>query len=505
MYDYRKDESADGEVTEALLNGTARQNNTVVFCLTVYNIVLIICYLVEVLKKSRSWGYFIVFAILSLAPVVVGQISNKTNPEDDKLKYKLPIMYIVSYAYIVFTTTSPVAFVYAALIAMVIMVYAEARITGFFGLSMLIVNVIQVIIMGVRGQITSDDMPDIEIRIGFCVLYMIFMIFVTQVLVHINNFKMKHIEQEKANISAMLAQIMEISENMTSNISVVSDKMGELEESVNKTKVSMEEVSSGTGETANSVQNQLVKTEEIMNFIRKVEDVSTSIESDMEEASDEVSTGKDKIDELINQVNVSDEASTKVAAEMDKLIGYAGQMQSIVSLIDEITSQTSLLSLNASIEAARAGEAGKGFAVVASEISNLAEQTQNATVSITELIDNISTELGEVVNVINYMMDNNKLQGVAATETASSFETIAIKTEDIKKRTEELAGLLSELATSNEYIVESIQTISAATEEVTAHSNETLESSEENSTIVNDVGDIVTHLQELAERLNAIN
>jgi methyl-accepting chemotaxis protein len=334
---------------------------------------------------------------------------------------------------------------------------------------------------------------------------MVFMIFVTQVLVHINNFKMKHIEEEKANISAMLAQIMEISENMTSNISVVSDKMGELEESVNKTKVSMEEVSTGTGETASSVQNQLVKTEEIMNFIRKVEEVSNSIENDMEEASGEVSTGKEKIDDLINQVSVSDEASSKVAAEMDKLIQYADQMQSIVSLIDEITSQTSLLSLNASIEAARAGEAGKGFAVVASEISNLAEQTQNATVSITELINNISTELGEVVNVINYMMDNNKLQGVAATETASSFETIAVKTADIKSRTEELAGLLAELATSNEYIVESIQTISAATEEVTAHSNETLESSEENSTIVNDVGDIVTHLQELAERLNAIS
>jgi methyl-accepting chemotaxis protein len=499
MYDYRKDESSTGEVTEALLNGTARQNNTVVFCLTVYNIILIICYLVEVLKKSRTWGYFIVFTILSLAPVVLGQICNKANPEDDKLKYKLPLMYMVSYAYIVFTTTSPVAFVYAALIAMVMMVYAEARITGFFGLSMLLINVIQVIIMGVKGQITSSDLPDVEIRIGFCLLYMVFMIFVTQVLVHINNFKMKHIEEEKANISAMLQQIMEISENMTSNISVVSDKMGELEESVNKTKVSMEEVSSGTGETANSVQNQLVKTEEIMNFIRKVEDVSNSIESDMEEASDEVSTGKEKIDDLINQVSVSDEASSKVAAEMDKLIQYADQMQSIVSLIDEITSQTSLLSLNASIEA------GKGFAVVASEISNLAEQTQNATVSITELINNISSELGEVVNVINYMMDNNKLQGVAATETASSFETIAVKTADIKKRTEELAGLLAELATSNEYIVESIQTISAATEEVTAHSNETLESSEENSTIVNDVGDIVSHLQELAERLNAIN
>ena len=71
--------------------------------------------------------------------------------------------------------------------------------------------------------------------------------------------------------------------------------------------------------------------------------------------------------------------------------------------------------------------------------------------------------------------------------------------------TEELTGLVSSLAQSNEAIVDSIQTISAATEEVTAHSSVTLESSEENSSIVVEVGDIVGELQALAERLSALS
>lgn len=77
------------------------------------------------------------------------------------------------------------------------------------------------------------------------------------------------------------------------------------------------------------------------------------------------------------------------------------EMNSIVELISGITSQTSLLSLNASIEAARAGEAGKGFAVVATEISGMATQTQDATEQITALINNVSGAISEVVEVIH--------------------------------------------------------------------------------------------------------
>ena len=297
---------------------------------------------------------------------------------------------------------------------------------------------------------------------------------------------------------------MEISENMIGDVEVVSEKMRVLSDSVAKTKVSMEEVSNGTIDTAQSVQKQLSMTEEIQNVVEQVVGVSGVIEDDMEAATMEVAVGKGKIDELIGQVHISDQASGQVSKELGCLTDYASKMQSIVELIDGITSQTSLLALNASIEAARVGEAGKGFAVVASEISTLAEQAQNATVEITELIENISVELDKVVDVVNYLMDNNKLQSVVATETASSFETIATRTEDIQKRTQQLTGLVTKLSTSNSSIVDSVQTISAATEEVTAHSNMTLECSEENNKIVEEVNDIVGELQVLAERLQTL-
>lgn len=486
------------------IRDTARNNKVALGCFTFYNCVLLAFYLLEVVKKSRTIGYFAIFATLSLIPLVAAHLCYKSNKDSDKLKYIIAFGYPIFYIFTIFTTVSPVAFTYGILIMGVLLVYADVKLISIFGGIIFGSNVVHIIYLAITDGIPKEDLPSIEIRVAFVLIFVIYSVLITKTMVKNNEAKMSHIAMETERVSAMLEQIMEISGSMTGSIGLVYEKMERLEDSVSKTKESMEEVSNGTNDTAESVQTQLMKTEEIQDFIRKVEMASEHIGVNMDGANEELEQGKEKIDELIKQVAVSEDASSKVSTELDKLAEHTGSMQSIIELIDNITSQTSLLSLNASIEAARVGEAGKGFAVVASEISNLAEQTQNATVDITELINNISTELEELVAVVSYLMDNSKLQSIAATETASSFETIASMMTEIKGQTDEMAEFVTELASSNESIVDSIQTISAATEEVTAHSNVTLECSEENGSIVEEVGVIVTELQTLANRLNKL-
>ncbi|MDO5126236.1 MAG: methyl-accepting chemotaxis protein [Eubacteriales bacterium] len=486
------------------LQDNARNNPLTMMCYTIYATAIIVCYLVEVIKGSRTIAYYAALCALTLIPLGIMYYLYRRDRESDNIKMALVFGYLPSYIYIIFTTTSSVAFIYGILISVLILAYADVRLCRWFIVMLVVANIASVAYIGIRGDINSKTLPDVEIRIAFIIVYALFMSFATSSMTKSNDNKMKHIENEKDSTSKILEQVLEISENMIGSVHVVSEKMGILCDSVSNTKASMEEVSNGTNDTAESVQCQLSMTEEIQRFIERVEQVSGTIGDDMSDATEEVHTGKSKIDKLIEQVRVSDEASGQVSRELGKLTNYAGKMQSIVELIDGITSQTSLLALNASIEAARVGEAGKGFAVVASEISTLAEQTQNATVEITELIENISFELEKVVEVVNYLMDNNKLQSVVATETAASFETIACRTEDICQQTEELTGLVAQLATSNSMIVDSIQTISSTTEEVTAHANMTLESSEENSEIVDEVSNIVAELHRLAERLQVL-
>ena len=76
------------------------------------------------------------------------------------------------------------------------------------------------------------------------------------------------------------------------------------------------------------------------------------------------------------------------------------QINALTSTIMEISSQTSLLALNASIEAARAGEAGRGFAVVASEIGSLADQTSKAIADISEIVKAVNEAVANMADCL---------------------------------------------------------------------------------------------------------
>ena len=295
---------------------------------------------------------------------------------------------------------------------------------------------------------------------------------------------------------------MTTSTEMSNGIIDVQEQMSMLGGAVSETKSAMEEVSSGANDAAEAIQNQLGQTEEIQRHIEEVEAVSRSIGDSMDQAKKDVMDGKDSLKMLLEQVESSEHAGNEVVADIGELEEYMKNMQSIIELITNVATQTSLLSLNASIEAARAGEAGRGFAVVATEISNLANQTQGATVNITEVIGNVSGKLEIAIKAIEQLMSNNTKQSEAAETVAGSFEKIAGSTQDADEQGRRLEQVVGNLATANAGIVESVQTISAVMEEVTAHSNETNSTCDRNTDIVNQVAELVEDLSRQAQSLN---
>jgi len=478
-----------------------RCNKMAIITYGIITVALLAAYLIEVIKGSRTIGYYAVFCLLAVVPYIICFVMYKRDNESDVLKYVMTIGFSVFNLYIIFTTTSPVAFVYALLIAVVLLAYNQIRLIMTYMITVCVGNIAYVAWLGIQGDITSEELPNIEIRIIFLVLFSVFVYLATKVMNQNNDAKLQMIEEEKERTEALMQQITEVSERLSDDIQVVFEKMEILGVSADKTKNSMEEVAQGTGEAVDTIQVQLEKTEEIQQTVQQVTNSSKNIAEHVEATGVELKVAQKNIDNLIYHVQLSNEANENVSKELDDLYVYTNQMQSIVQMINEVTEQTSLLSLNASIEAARAGEAGRGFAVVASEISSLATQTQQATIDITNLIENISRELAGVVRVIEQMIRNAEEQNIVANNAADNFGRISAKNRLVAKEAQEMAGLVIELQEANGLIMRGIETISAVTEEVTAHSNETLESAEENNVITNEVGSIVEGLNQLAQEL----
>jgi methyl-accepting chemotaxis protein len=478
-------------------------NRVAVFCHTVLAVVLILSYVLEVAKGARTIGYLAVFAILALAPVVWEWILYIQTPDHRAIEHIVGIGYGIFYTFVIFTTTNELAFTYAIPLYVIITLYSDLKFCLITSMGGFLVNLLFTVYQMLTVGIPSESMATYEIRVLLMLIIAVFLCMATDVMAKINKMKMDDINQEKEGAANLLKRVMDISGEMSQGIQDVTEQMEQLGAAVDETRDAMQQVSSGTNETAESVQHQLSQTEEIQKHIEKVEQVSGNINESMDQAKNDIGNGKSSLDVLLKQVESSERAGNEVVTDIGALEEYMKNMESIIELITSVASQTSLLALNASIEAARAGEAGKGFAVVATEISNLANQTQGATVNITEVIHNVSEKLTIAVNAVHQLMDNNDRQNTSATTVAESFERITQSTRDIDEQSRMLEKVVGDLATANSGIVESVQTISAITQEVSAHASDTYNVSEKNSDIVNQVTALVEELNAQAQSLNA--
>lgn len=479
-------------------------NKTALMGHAIINSVLFLAYLLEVFKESRTIGYFAIFAVLTVIPVVVEWLIYVKNPESGAIKHVIGITYGILYLFVIFTTTSLAPFTYAFPMFIVIILYMDARFNILIGVFATGGNVAYVVYHAMTVGYEKAEIPDVEIRVAATLLTSIFMIFTTLAVTKVNNMKLKQIQEQTDETSRLMNNILTTSQDMITDITEVTRQMTDLGSSVSKVHDAMQEVSTGSTETAESVQVQIQRTEQIQVHIGNVKNTAAQIEQNVNDTVQKVVDGTEQMEALKMQVEQSKSANAEVLEKMQELGTYTSQMNTITETISKITKSTSMLALNASIEAARAGEAGKGFAVVAEQISDLASQTQSATANISSLIENINEELTQVSDAVNVVTKSNDANAESTGVVKNTFTGITSGTEDISRRTEELLHIITDLEDANKDIVENIQTISAITEEISAHANETFNACDENIRMVDSVSHIVENLNDGAKKLQNV-
>ncbi len=489
------------ERLEMRLNEKAYINRQAILGNGIVNGVIMLAYLVEFLKGSRSLLYTLVMLVLTLVPVIVLVALYKKKPESSDIRTVMVCCFGILYTYVIFTTNSVLPFTYAIPIFFVITVYSNLRFCLVVGIVANVLNMASVLYTALTKGYAPEEVPDVEIRVLLFIVVGIFLAITTLANSKVNEAKMADINRQKEDTNRLLQAILTTANSMITDVEAVSQKMKLLGDSVNYIHDSMGEVSVGSTETAESVQDQLQQTESIQNYIAQVKDTANSIENNMEHTKNMVNEGRQKMAALAEQVEKSMKANETVLQQMEELNAYTQKMNTIIETITSIANSTGMLALNASIEAARAGEAGRGFAVVADEISGLANQTKSATVNITDLISNIKQELVDVSKAVAVVTQSNQENAESTNVVSENFDGIAQETENINSQTKDLASAVASLEAANAGIVEKIQTISAITQEVSAHASETYESCEENSAMVNQVNQLVQKLSESAVEL----
>lgn len=479
-----------------------RLNDAVLYEYGILTAILLLAYLLEFFKGSRTLAYTLVFSILDLGPFLAYFIIYKRNPQSMQLKYILSIGFSILYAFVLLTAAVPTTFVYIFMVYVMIIPYGDTKLCFITGGIALLANIGSVVYGFMTGALTTADLAMVEIQLISILIGAIFVGLATRVTGRVNRQKLDEMNEEKEKTEHLLNNTLEISKGISEDIESVTVKMEMLRHSVSSTRDSMKDVTFGTSETAENMQEQLSQTEEIMEQIESAKEVAETIAENVVHTEKTINLGRDNINHLLDSVSQSEAVGSAVGQKMNELIENTKKMNSIVETINSIANQTNLLSLNASIEAARAGEAGRGFSVVAGEIQSLAGQTSEATVNITKLINDINVSIQDVFKSTNQMMENSKSQNQSVETMASTFEEIQSCVSNIQEVSSNLEQVVAELVRSNESIVNGINTVSSVTQEVSARASETLEDSEKNSTVVEEVSERIIAINEKAKHLN---
>ena len=211
--------------------------------------------------------------------------------------------------------------------------------------------------------------------------------------------------------------------------------------------------------------------------------------------------GNSFVQSTVEQMNSIAQTVQQTGEIVGKLGERSKEIGNIVEIISNISGQTNLLALNAAIEAARAGEHGRGFAVVAEEVRKLAEESQNASQKISDLIQSIQEETSQAVASMEEGRREAEKGKENVTATGESFSEILSMIGDVKKASlavservlqlrEDMNTIvdgMGEVDTSAKGIGSESQNVSAATEEQAAGMEEIASSSRSLANMANDL------------------
>ena len=271
----------------------------------------------------------------------------------------------------------------------------------------------------------------------------------------------------------------------------VKDAIQQLSTSANELMAISAQQSSGSTEQAAAVQQATTTSEEIAATARQVSENAGRVEALADNAAVSSSDGQSAVSNAVAGMSQLKEQVQSIAEAMLELGDNSQKIGGIIDIIDEISDQTNLLSLNAAIEAAGAGEAGKRFSVVANEVRRLADRTADATNQVKVLIVQIQQATNSTI-----MLTEEGSKGVDAASSlvaniSEALEKITGAVAETTSAASEIKLMTQQQTTASEQMTETIVEVRDVAVQVAASSQETTQSISELTSLAERLQDLV--------------
>lgn len=263
----------------------------------------------------------------------------------------------------------------------------------------------------------------------------------------------------------------------------------------------IQEISLGADQQAVQSEQSTLLLEDLARGVQDITEYTDIMLETSAAANRNTQQGADTVTALRQTSQNSRASIHKVYGALEKLVNQSRDISRITNSITEISKQTNILSLNAAIEAARAGASGKGFSVIADEVRHLSVQTNDSSVHISRIIEELQAGMADFQEYMMATKDSLEQQDHQVAKTLASFEAIDESIAGISTQIGQIHQKVEQTRSINSRLAESVHSVASVAEQTAAGVQEVNAASTQQDQAISDIARQAEEINDISQRL----